>query len=417
MMEIEAKFLLSDEDVFRKLSMVDSIGTFAVDNMLRSNFTDTYLDTLDMALYSSGYSFRCREKPGKIAYTLKSLDNTGSAIRKREEIEVMVPEKCEISGLEEGSLKSLVSLVIGSGKLFPLFEVVHERTTCDLKDNSRNVAELSLDDVTVNCEGNEKAYLEVEVELLEGTEDELDSLVRVMVEDFGLVPGSSSKFDNGLEILHENIRSVAEKLDYGEISFRDDISPIPLTELFEDYDVERDHARRVTENSLELFDRLTMVHRLDPNLRSAMKVAALVHDVGVTTDMKKHHKAGRDILLSQPPAEMPFPLYLILPWTTFLHKKSIDEDKLAKLFVKNKFSALPQRMRDDILKMAAILRIADGLDYSRMASIISDIEIGNENVTIEVKGRGSRTDAERAQTKSDLWNLLFDIKVQFKAVA
>lgn len=416
-MEIEAKFLLSDEDVFRKLSMVDSIGTFAVENMLKSNFSDTYFDTLDMALYSSGYSFRCREKPGKIAYTLKSLDKTDSAIQKREEIEVTVPEKCEVSRLEEGRLKSLVYQVIGSGKLFPLFEVAHERTICNLKDNSRNVAELSLDDVTINCEGNEKTYLELEVELQEGTEEELNSLVDVMVGDFGLVPGSSSKFDNGLELLRENIRSTAEKMDYGDISFSDDISPIHLTELFEDYDVERDHARRVTENSLELFDRLAVIHRLDPDLRSTMKIAALVHDVGVTTDMKKHHKAGRDILLSQPPAEMPFPLYLMLPWTTFLHKKRIDEDKLAKLFVKKKFSVLSQRMRDDILKMAAILRIADGLDYSRMDSIISDIEVRNEDVIIEVKGPGSRIDSNRAQTKSDLWKLLFDRELHFRYVA
>ncbi|MDW7731608.1 MAG: CYTH domain-containing protein [Methanolobus sp.] len=416
MMEIEAKFLLSDEEVFQKLSVVDSIGTFAVENMLKSNFTDTYFDALDMALYSSGYSFRCREKPGKIAYTLKSLDKTDSAIQKREEIEVIVPEKCEISELEEGRLKSLVSQVIGSGKLFPLFQVLHERTTCDLKDNSRNVAELSLDDVTINCEGNEKAYLEVEVELQEGTEEELHSLVDVMVEDFGLIPGSNSKFDNGLELLRENIRSTAEILDYGNISFRDDTSPIPLIELFEDYDIERDHARKVTENSLELFDRLTAVHRLDPNLRSTMKIAALVHDVGVTTDMKKHHKAGRDILLGQPPAEMPFPLCLMLPWTTFLHKKRIDEDKLAKLFVKKKFSALPQRMRDDILKMAAILRIADGLDYSRMNSTISGIELGNEAIVIEVKGPGSRIDADRAEFKSDLWSLVFDRGLEFRPV-
>ncbi|WP_406657930.1 CYTH domain-containing protein [Methanolobus sp. ZRKC2] len=416
-MEIEAKFLLSDKDVFRKLSMNDSIGNFAVGNTCKSNFSDTYLDTVDMVLYSSGYSFRCRQKPGKIAYTLKSLDGAGSTIRRREEIEVIVPEKCEIDELEESRLKSMVSSMIGSGKLFPLFEVIHERTTCDLKDNSRNVAELSLDDVIINCEGNEKPYLEVEIELQEGSEDELFSLVDVMLDDFGLTPGSNSKFDNGLELLHENIWSDAKILDYGDFPFRNNITPISLAEMFEKYNIERDHARKVTENSLELFDRLAKVHRLDPELRNTMKIASLVHDIGVMTDVKKHHKVGRDILLSHTPAEMPFPLYVILPWTTFLHKKRIDEEKLAKLFVKNKFSALSQRMREDILRIAAILRIADGLDYSRSDSTISDIEIRNESIVIKVKGRGSQVDANRAKTKSDLWNLLFDKKLNFRPVA
>ncbi|MBN2110688.1 MAG: CYTH domain-containing protein [Methanosarcinaceae archaeon] len=416
-MEIEAKFLVSDEDTFKKLSMAGHIGPFAMENMAKDNFKDIYFDTLDMALYSAGYSFRCREKPGTIFYTLKSLDNTGSAILKREEIEVAVAEKCEVSALEEGRLKSLVLDVIGAGSLFPLFEVMHERASCDLKSGSINVAQLSLDDVVIRFGGNERAYMEVEVELREGTEDELRRLADLMTGDPGLIPGSSSKFDKGLELWRENMYMSAEKLDYGDVPFKKDVNPIPFTDLLEDYDAERAHARKVTENSLELFDRLEPVHRLDPNLRSAMKMAALVHDIGVMTDMKNHHKVGRDILLSQPPAEMPFPQYLILPWTTFLHKKRIDEDKLAKLFVKKKFSALPQKMRDDILKIAAILRIADGLDYSRMNSVIGNIEIRDEDILIEVKGPGSQTDADRAKTKSDLWNLVFDRGLQFMTVA
>ncbi|QLC49467.1 CYTH domain-containing protein [Methanolobus zinderi] len=417
MMEIEAKFLLSDEVVFEKLSSIDSIDTFTVANRIKSNFKDTYFDTLDMALYSAGYSFRCREKPGKITYTLKSLEKTDSVIRKREEIEVVVPEKCEVSELDEGRLKSFVLNVIGSGKLFSLFEVIHERTSCDLMDDSRNVAELSLDDVVIKCKGNEKAYLEVEVELQEGSEDELQSLAEVMVGDFGLMPGSSSKFDNGLELWRENISRTAGKLDYGKVPSRKKIDPITFTELLNDYDVERNHARKVTENSLALFDELISVHRLDPDLRDTMIMAALVHDVGVTTDVKGHHKAGRDILLRQSPAEIPFPLYLILPWTTFLHKKKIHEDKLAKLFVKKKFSALPQKMRDDILRMAAILRIADGMDYSRMDSVISNIETRNKDVIIEIKGPGSEIDARRAEKKSDLWGLVLDRAVKFRPVA
>lgn len=414
-MEIEAKFLVSERDTFDELMSISSIAGFSVSDPVPKEFRDTYLDTLDMAIYASGFSFRCREKKDKVVYTLKSLKSASSLIHIREETEFTASKKLPVKEWNDCDLKKRILDIIGSGSLFPLFIVEHKRTDFQIYDKERHILELSFDDVIVICEDNKKSYLELEVELMgDATEAELNRVASFFRDDVGLVVGSSSKFDNGLALFMENIRNDAQIMDYGSIPKAGEIKFSPIRDMFEEYNIEQDHARKVAENSLQIFDALKPIHNLDDNLRQTLKFAALVHDIGVMTDMRTHHKVGKDILLDSCPEELPYPLCLFLPWTTFLHKKRIDKNKLLKLSAKKKFSRLPLQMQDDILKMSAILRIADALDLSRMNSKITGIDLQKEDIIIKVKGSGAELDADRADTKADMWRLLFERDIYFR---
>ncbi len=103
--------------------------------------------------------------------------------------------------------------------------------------------------------------------------------------------------------------------------------PLPLEALYHKYGIERSHADNVARNVLELFDVLAPVHGLGPEFRKLVEIAALVHDSGVATDMENHHKAGRDILLLHPPANLPEKLWQVVAWTAFLHKKKIGKKR------------------------------------------------------------------------------------------
>ncbi len=414
-MEIEAKFLVSERDTFDELMSISSIAGFSISDPVPKEFRDTYLDTLDMAIYASGFSFRCREKKDKVVYTLKSLKSASSLIHIREETEFTVLKKLPVKEWDECDLKKRILDIIGSGSLFPLFTVEHKRTDFQAYDKERHILELSFDDVIVACDENRKSYLELEVELMgDGTEAELHQVASFFRDDVGLLVGTSSKFDNGFALFMENIRNDAQIMDYGIIPKDKQIVYSPLRDMFEEYNIEQEHARKVAENSLQLFDALKSIHNLDDNLRQTLRFAALVHDIGVMTDMKTHHKVGRDILLDSCPEELPYPLCLFLPWTTFLHKKRIDKNKLLKLSAKKKFSRLTAEMQDDILKMAAILRIADALDLSRMNSMITGIDLQKEDIIIKVQGSGAEVDVDRADTKADMWRLLFERDIYFR---
>ena len=414
-MEIEAKFIVHDKALFESLMNIEDINGFSVQDAVPEQFTDTYLDTVDLSIYASGFSFRCREKKDKVVYTLKSLKSSDSLIHKREETELSLKEKLPVSKWDNCELKSLILEMIGPGELYPLFTVEHARTDLQVTDGQRRVAELSFDDVTIVCNNNQKSYLELEIELTdEGKEEEIYRLATFFRDEIGLEAGSSSKFDNGFELYMENLRKDAFGLGYKNVPENAKASFLPLRKMFEEYNVEQEHARKVTENSLELFDSLKPVHNLSDKLRETMRFAALVHDIGVMVDLKDHHKAGRDILLRSCPEEIVSPMCLFLPWTTFLHKKKMSEEKLTKLTLKKKFSVLPANMQDDIFKMSAILRMADGLDLSRMNSKIVDVDLSKDEIIVKVQGPTAKVDCDRANTKADLWSLIFDRGITFK---
>jgi exopolyphosphatase/pppGpp-phosphohydrolase len=189
--------------------------------------------------------------------------------------------------------------------------------------------------------------------------------------------------------------------------------PLPLEDLFHIYGIERSHADNVARNALELFDILNSIHGLHPEMRKLVEIAALVHDTGVATDFENHHKAGRDILRLQPPSEVPERLWAVISWTAFLHKKKIGKKKLRKLKGKG-FGKMPDDLQELTLRVAALVRLADALDYSRMESRLGKVTFGKRSIRFEIEGQGALIDAGRMAKKGDLWHLLYDTRLEFR---
>ncbi len=410
-MEIEAKFSVPEKEIFAILISAQNIGPFVLDAAVQARLEDVYLDTVDMAIMSEGYYLRRRQKGQHIIYTIKSLGGLEKGIRRRKEMEYILEQDMPYEKWDNADMESFLSGVVGESTLVPLFNVVNIRNMRKVIDGEKDVAELSLDDVVITGWGKKLSYLEIEVELLSGgDEDDLQRLVSMLRQEYSLVPDSLSKFERALELMEEFKDSVSLPEEDASISS----APLPVQTLFETYHVERAHARKVTENALRLFDELKEVHFLGEEYRRVIWIASLVHDVGVYTDVENHHKAGRDILMHSPPKELNSKFWPVAVWTTFLHKKKINLEKLDKLRGKS-FGKLPVGMQQDTLKIAALIRIADGLDYSRMGSRLERITVEDKKVTILVQGPGSRIDADRADEKSDLWRILYSNEISFQA--
>lgn len=191
---------------------------------------------------------------------------------------------------------------------------------------------------------------------------------------------------------------------------------IALEELCRRYDVDMAHARAVADHALALFDHLSPFHGLSPQRRSLLETAALLHNVGLETDPNRHHTAGRDILLSNPLVELDDQERLIVALTTYLHRKRMTPKKLEKKVSKPAFADLPESVRAEALVLAALVRLADGLDYTQTGSSqLGQVQVREGLVEIEVTGPYATIDAARAQKKSDLWQLLFETDLQFEA--
>ncbi len=192
------------------------------------------------------------------------------------------------------------------------------------------------------------------------------------------------------------------------------ISPVPITALWEHYHVNQRHARAVADYALMLFDILAPIHRLPLAQRALLEKAALVHDIGLATDSRRHHIVGRDMLLQNPVIELNRSEQIMVAAITFLHRKQITAKKLRQLSQQLPFSELPATAQKETLALAAIVRMADGLDFSGGTSRIGSLRRSVGLMEINIAGAEAMTDASRAQRKADLWALLFPTKVVFR---
>ncbi len=196
------------------------------------------------------------------------------------------------------------------------------------------------------------------------------------------------------------------------------LEPWPLEKLFDIYSVDTVHARAVADHALALFDHLQPFHGLSEERRPLLEIAALLHNVGLQTNPDRHHSAGRDILLAHPPAELGADERRIVALTTYLHRKRATRRRLDELAQKPLFTDIPVPMRRDALALAALVRMADGLDLNQTgASQLGQVDHREGTVQFEVVGPTAAADAERAQKKGDLWRLLFEAELQFRSTA
>jgi exopolyphosphatase/guanosine-5'-triphosphate,3'-diphosphate pyrophosphatase len=119
------------------------------------------------------------------------------------------------------------------------------------------------------------------------------------------------------------------------------------------------HQNNVAALSLALFDGLTDLHRFTPADRDALFASALVHDIGRAIAASAHHKHGAYIVRNAGLTGWRGDEIELIAALVRYHRKSLPKTTHVEYA-----SATPAE-RERIAKLAAILRIADGLDRRR----------------------------------------------------
>ncbi|TEU12620.1 MAG: CHAD domain-containing protein [Anaerolineales bacterium] len=190
-----------------------------------------------------------------------------------------------------------------------------------------------------------------------------------------------------------------------------EVPEVTVEELCQRYDVDMAHARHVADLALTLFDLTAEVHGLLPERRDLLETAAILHNVGFASYPEKHHTVGRDIILEHRLVELEKVGQQMVACTTAFHRKKFKPKRLKK---EPSFTALSPEVQDDTLAMAALIRVADGLDYSQsQTSALSEAERSSQVIEVPVTGSYAGEDAARAQEKADLWHHLFDVQLRF----
>lgn len=164
-----------------------------------------------------------------------------------------------------------------------------------------------------------------------------------------------------------------------------------------------EHGQRVAAYTDILFKELEALHGLSPEWGRRLHLAACLHDLGWLEGRKGHHKTSMRIIdedLSLPISDDD------RPWVALLaryHRKAVPSRKHPR------FAMLKRPQQEMLRKAAALLRLADALDYSHKG-IIQDftVTVGKNKIILQATCTEDCTEeAERCKEKGGLFARVF----------
>lgn len=157
-----------------------------------------------------------------------------------------------------------------------------------------------------------------------------------------------------------------------------------------EHDPEPEHALQVHRLSMDLFDALRGIHGLGDIEKRLLAAAALMHDTGFSVDVQRHHKHARDLILEANIEGFSASERRVVACIARYHRKAHPKP------IHKAYRDLKNEDRDVVNRLAALLRIADGLDRSHAAN--------TENVRTERRGNVIRLHVKQRRPNSvDLW--------------
>ncbi|RPJ22397.1 MAG: HD domain-containing protein, partial [Chloroflexi bacterium] len=129
------------------------------------------------------------------------------------------------------------------------------------------------------------------------------------------------------------------------------------------YQFDEKHARLTSKLAARLFDQSKPLHHLDDSNLLLLEIGALLHDIGHFINTMDHDKHG----------------YYLLSANRLIGLSQREQNIVANLVryhrrqspstADENFKSLPQKDRLIVIKLAALLRLADSLDISHMENV------------------------------------------------
>lgn len=177
---------------------------------------------------------------------------------------------------------------------------------------------------------------------------------------------------------------------------------------------DEEHSNHVAELALSIFDQTKRLHGMSTEAREFLYYASLLHDVGYHISHSEHHLHSYYIISHSDLLGFTNEEILVIANVARYHRKSHP---------KLKHEGFLQLQRDEhrelVRRLAAILRIAEGLDRGNLGLVRGvDTRIGSNKVEISLKlrrgmGRDASLEIWGAERKKTLFEEVFGREVRF----
>jgi exopolyphosphatase/guanosine-5'-triphosphate,3'-diphosphate pyrophosphatase len=176
------------------------------------------------------------------------------------------------------------------------------------------------------------------------------------------------------------------------------------------YHVDIKHALHTRALAVQFFDELLGEHSLGKQYRLVLEVAALLHEIGTFVSSRSHHKHSFYLIInSEIPGLTQEQLQLVAHVARY-HRRSRPKSTHIE------YMALTRERRMIVNKLAAILRVADALDASRLQHIKDiDFKIGDEGLVISVPTAADLSLEEHTLAmKGDLFEDIYGLQIRME---
>ncbi len=144
------------------------------------------------------------------------------------------------------------------------------------------------------------------------------------------------------------------------------------------YHFDEKHGVHVAKLAAQLFDQLEEEHAMDGHAKLLLRVAATLHDIGNYIRASGHHKHGQYILDNSEVFGLSRTDMRIVANVVRYHRRGRPNS------AHTAYVSLRREQRMNVLKLAAILRVADALDRGH-AQRITDVEVERTDDDIVVR--------------------------------
>lgn len=185
---------------------------------------------------------------------------------------------------------------------------------------------------------------------------------------------------------------------------------IQIRQLGARFQIEHPHVEHVASLAMSLFDGFFPLKGLAKEDRKLLYAAACLHDIGYASDPEHHVEAGVDILLRNP-----LPVFSSAEWKLIATVVLLHQRRWKPLLEYELFRELDETQQDKSKKLAAVLRIADGLDHGHIQdAVIRKCRHGKQTDSAEILCRSYAGNIPWAAGKADLWEEAFGRPLHLK---
>ena len=177
------------------------------------------------------------------------------------------------------------------------------------------------------------------------------------------------------------------------------------------HDPDPDHALHVCRNSLALFDAFQDLHGLGKHERFLLEAAALMHDTGYANRPMQHHKGSRDLILASDLDGFSSRELAIVACIARYHRKGDPKPSHSG------YKELEKNDQETVTKLAAILRVGDGLDRTHSGlTTLFRVEQTHKSAILYVRQNiSSGIDVATAKGKATLFERVYDLKLEIRS--